>query len=315
MRKVIILGSGPAGLTAAIYTARADLKPLLLEGPEPGGQLANTTDVENYPGFAEAIKGPEFMDVCKAQAQRFGAEILQESVVSVDLSRRPFTVKTTDNAYQCQALIAATGATARKMGIPSEAKFWGYGVSACATCDGVFFRGRDVIVVGGGDSAMEEAVFLAKFASAVHVVHRRAELRASKIMIKRAQENPKIDFIWSTVVEEVFGDEAAGDKGGVSRKVTGVQLRNLKTGETTRRPVDGVFLAIGHTPNVAIFSGALDLDENGFIKVQEPSTRTNVEGVFACGDVMDPRYKQAVTAAGTGCRAALDAERFLAAQE
>ncbi|MCX7044063.1 MAG: thioredoxin-disulfide reductase [Candidatus Sumerlaeota bacterium] len=308
MRNVIILGSGPAGFTAAIYTARADLAPLLFEGPEPGGQLAITTDVENYPGFPTGILGPNFMEACRDQARRFGTEISPEAVVSVDLSRRPFTVKTSGGEHQTRTLIVATGATAKKLGLPSEAKYWGYGVSACATCDGFFFRGKQVIMVGGGDSAVEEADFLTRFAAKVYLAHRRDQLRASKIMVQRAKKNPKIEFLWNTVVEEILGTE---DSDAGPRKVTRVRLKNVLTGEIAERPIDGVFLAIGHTPNVEIFGGALELDAAGFIKVKAPTTATNIAGVFACGDVMDPLYKQAVTAAGTGCRAALDAERFL----
>ena len=309
MQDVIILGTGPAGLAAAIYTARADMSPILFEGPEPGGQLATTTEVENYPGAPEGVMGPELIDLCKEQAKRFGADLRTETVESVDLSQRPFTVRTDKETYQCKALIVATGATARKLDIPSEKKYWGYGVSSCATCDGFFFRDKEVIVVGGGDSAMEESNFLTRFAKKVHVVHRRDELRASHIMAQRAQENPKISFIWDTVVSEVLGE---GDN---PPRVTGARLKNVKTDEETEMAIDGVFLAIGHTPNVDIFDGALDLDEDGFIRVEHPSTRTNIEGVFACGDVMDPHYKQAVTAAGTGCKAALDAERFLESQK
>jgi len=309
MRNVIILGSGPAGLTAAIYSARAGLAPLVIEGPEPGGQLAFTTEVENYPGFAEGILGPELMDICRKQARRFGAEIAQATVESVDLANRPFRVHTPEGAHECRTLIIATGASARKLGLESEKRYWGHGVSACATCDGFFFKGKEVIVVGGGDSAMEEATFLTRFATRVVVVHRRHELRASKIMAHRAQENPKIEFVWDSVVEEVLGTDSA------PLKVTGARLKNLKTGAVSERPIDGVFLAIGHTPNTAFLRNALELDEGGFIKVKEPSTRTHIEGVFACGDVMDPRYKQAITAAGSGCKAALDAERFLAEHE
>lgn len=309
MRKVIIMGTGPSGLTAGIYAARADLEPLIFEGPEPGGQLAFTTEVENFPGFVDGVMGPEFIDICKAQAQRFGAEIKQEAVTGVDLSQRPFTVTTTEGEYQCETLIVSTGATARKLGLPSEEKYWGRGVSACATCDGFFFRGKEVIIVGGGDSAMEEAQFLTKFADKVYVVHRRDELRASKIMGQRAMDNPKIEFLLSSVIEEILGED------GDIPKVTGVRLKNVATGEVTERAMDGVFLGIGHNPNAEVFNGALELDDAGFIKVDNPSTRTSVKGVFACGDVMDPDYKQAITAAGSGCKAALDAEHFLSDNE
>lgn len=303
IRKVVILGSGPAGYTAAIYTSRANLNPLLFEGPEPGGQLTITTEVENYPGFAEGITGPELMNIFKLQAERFGTEIIPDRVVEVDLSKRPFYVKGDNSEFKANTLIISTGATARWLGIPSEDKLRGYGVSACATCDGFFFQNKKVLVIGGGDTAMEEAVFLTRFASEVRVIHRRDALRASKIMQEKAFTNEKISFIWDSVVEEVLGERETG--------VQGVRYKNVKTGELTNELFDGVFLAIGHVPNTEMFKGQLDMDENGYIITRPGSASTGVKGVFAAGDVQDRVYRQAITAAGTGCMAALEAERFL----
>jgi len=300
--KVIILGSGCAGSTAAIYAARANLKPLVLEGHEPGGQLSLTTAVENYPGFPEGVQGPELVELMKKQAQRFGAEYVMESATAADLSRRPFTIKTAKNTYQTEALIIASGASAKLIGLESERKLIGHGVSTCATCDGFFFRGKPVIVVGGGDTAMEEALFLTKFATKVSVVHRRNELRASKIMAERARANDKIEFVWDTVVTDIL-DPA-------KNTVEAVKLKNLKNGKEETRPVDGVFVAIGHQPNTDIFKGQLEMNPTGYLIVKNGS-ETSVEGVFAAGDVHDHVYRQAVTAAGAGCRAAMDAERWL----
>jgi len=301
-RDVIIIGSGPAGLTAALYAARANLKPLLIEGLDAGGQLMLTTTVENFPGFRDGVLGPELMGEMRAQAERFGTDIIQGQVTSVDLRQRPFRIQTADQTYTCRALIIATGASARLLGLPSERTLMGRGVSTCATCDGYFFRERPIAVVGGGDSAIEEAIFLTKFASHVTVIHRRDALRASKIMQDKAFANPKISFEWDSEVVEIQ-DTGKG-------AVTGVVLRNKKTGATRTVTVDGVFVAIGHTPNTALFAGQLDLDTNGYVVTRE-GARTNLPGVFACGDVQDHLYRQAITAAGSGCMAALDAERYL----
>lgn len=313
--EVIIIGSGPAGLTAALYLARANLAPFVIEGLEAGGQLMLTTDVENYPGFTDGIMGPDLMGVFRKQAERFGARYLSDDVSEVDFSERPFKVKVRETLYTADAVVISTGAKAKMLGIPGEEKLLGRGVSTCATCDGAFFKERELIVVGGGDSAMEEAQFLTRFASKVTVVHRRDELRASKIMQQRTFDNPKIDFLWDSVLEEIEGDT----------KVTSVKIRNVETDEVSERDVDGVFIAIGHTPNTALFEDILRSDDNGYLKVagdldEDPlpdssfETRTNVEGVFAAGDVVDHVYRQAVTAAGMGCMAAMDAERWLESQ-
>ena len=301
-RSVVIIGSGPAGLTAALYAARANLRPLVVEGLEAGGQLMLTTLVENWPGHRDGILGPDLMAEMRAQAERFGADFMQGNVESVSLEGPPFTVKTASASYQSRALIVATGATARLLGLPSERALIGHGVSTCATCDGFFFRGKPIAVVGGGDSAMEEAVFLTKFASHVTVVHRRDTLRASKIMQDKAFANPKISFEWNSEVEDVLDS----DKGAV----TAIELRNSRTGQRKSLEVEGVFVAIGHTPNTGLFKGQLKMDANGYIKTHSGS-RTNVAGVFACGDVQDHIYRQAITAAGSGCMAAIDAEKYL----
>ena len=305
-RNVIVIGSGPAGLTAALYAARANLKPLVLEGIQPGGQLTITTDVENFPGFPDGILGPELMDKMRQQASRFGAECKYETVSKVDFSARPFSVKTESGTYSGDTVIISTGASALFLDIPGEKEYMGRGVSACATCDGFFFADQELVVVGGGDTAMEEATFLTKFAKKVHVVHRRDELRASKTLQDRAMKNDKIEFIWDSTVDEIVGD----DNG-----VTGVKLRNVKSGEQTDFPVQGVFVAIGHSPNTGIFKGRVDMNDVGYIRVNNGSTQTNVEGVFAAGDVADHVYRQAITAAGTGCMAAMDAERWLESQK
>jgi thioredoxin reductase (NADPH) len=305
VRDVIIIGGGPAGYTAALYAARANLRPLVIEGFQWGGQLMITSDVENYPGYADGVLGPEMMAEFRRQAERFGTEFVTDDVTRVDLSERPFRVWVDTEEYLGRTLIVATGANARWLGLPSEERLKGRGVSACAVCDAAFFRDREVVVIGGGDSAMEEATFLAKFASKVTLVHRRNDFRASQIMIERARASEKIEFLTPAVVEDVLGDE----------KVTGVRVRNLETGETFELAVDGFFVAIGHDPNTALFVDQLDHDDAGYLLTKPRSTATNVPGVFAAGDVQDHTYRQAVTAAGSGCMAALDAERFLAAEE
>ena len=304
-RKVVIIGSGPAGYTAAIYAARANLAPVMFTGIQPGGQLMLTTLVENYPGFVDGIDGPPLMETFKAQAARFGTEMIAEDVTEVDFSSRPFRVKTDDAALEADTVIIATGASAKLIGLPNESKLMGRGVSTCATCDGFFFKDQNIMVVGGGDSAMEEALYLSRLGRQVQVVHRRDALRASKIMQERALKNPKIEFVWDTAVEDVL-DPAKG-------KVTAVRLKNLQTGAQWETPVDGLFVAIGHQPNTALFKGKMDLHPNEYIKVTPGTTQTSVPGVFAAGDVADFTYRQAVTAAGTGCMAALEAERYLEA--
>jgi thioredoxin reductase (NADPH) len=306
-KEVVIIGSGPAGLTAAIYAARADLHPLVIEGPQPGGQLMITTEVENYPGFSKGIQGPELMHEFREQAARFGTEFLVTHVNRADLSQRPFTLESDDHIIKAETLIIASGASAKWLGIPGEAPapygLGGHGVSACATCDGFFFKSKSLVVVGGGDTAMEEANFLTRYASSVTVIHRRDSLRASKIMQDKAFKNEKINFIWDTGVEEILGTPQTG--------VVGVKIKHLKTGEESIFPCEGVFIAIGHKPNTDIFKGQLDMDEVGYLKTAGVSMATNIPGVFACGDAQDSFYRQAVTAAGTGCMAAIDAERFL----
>ncbi|MGW0586591.1 thioredoxin-disulfide reductase [Streptosporangium sp. CA-115845] len=303
VRNVIIIGSGPAGYTSAVYSARADLNPLVFEGSvTAGGALMNTTEVENFPGFPDGIMGPDLMDGLRKQAERFGAELVADDVVEVDLTASPKVVKTATDTFYARSVILATGSGYRELGVPNEKRLSGHGVSWCATCDGFFFRGQDIVVVGGGDTAMEEATFLTRFASSVTVVHRRDELRASKIMQDRAFANEKIRFVWDSEVVDVLGEN----------KVSGVRLRNLKTGEESELAATGLFIAIGHDPRTELVKGQVELDDEGYIKVDAPSTRTNLDGVFAAGDVVDHTYRQAITAAGTGCAASLDSERWLA---
>ncbi len=301
--QVLILGSGPAGSTAALYSSRADLKTLVIEGGRPGGQLTITTDVENYPGFVDGIMGPELVENFKKQAIRFGTEYVFDTIIEAELSKQPFVLKGENSTYECDVLVIASGASARMIGIESEKELMGYGVSACATCDGFFFKEKELIVVGGGDSAMEEAIFLTKFATKVTIVHRRDALRASKIMQERALNHEKISFMWDSIVEEILGTQANG--------VRGVKIRNVKTDKVTEYPCQGVFTAIGHVPNSQVFNDQLDMDENGYLITQSDSTATNIPGVFASGDVQDHVFRQAITAAGSGCMAAMEAERYL----
>jgi len=308
--KVIIIGSGPAGFTAALYNARANLNPVIFEGMQPGGQLTITTDVDNYPGFENGIMGPELMDIMRKQVQRFGTKCIFAEITEVDFSQRPFKLNSYDDEYTADAVIISTGASAKLLGLESEGTYMGYGVSACATCDGFFFKDQKVLVVGGGDTAMEEATYLTNHAKEVHIIHRREGFRASKIMLDKATKNPKISFMLNKIVKEVVGVEENGIK-----KMTGIILEDTKDGSTEEVKADGLFMGIGHKPNTDIFKGQIEMDEVGYIKVKPGSTYTNVEGVFAAGDVADSKYRQAITAAGTGCMAALDAERWLEAQE
>ncbi|MCB0332039.1 MAG: thioredoxin-disulfide reductase [Bdellovibrionales bacterium] len=305
--QVMILGSGPSGLTAAVYTARASLNPVLIHGPMPGGQLTTTTEVENYPGFEHGIMGPDLMIAMEAQAKRFGTEVVVDTVTEADLSSRPFKLKTNNASYTCDTLIISTGASPRLLGLDAEKELMGYGVSTCATCDGAFFRNKIIAVVGGGDSACEEAMFLTRFASKVYLIHRRDELRASKIMAERTINHEKIEVLWNKQVRSIQGTKQDG--------VTSATLFDTETNEETELQTDAVFMAIGHIPNSSLFKGQLDLDENGYIITKPDSTRTNIEGVYACGDVQDHTFRQAITAAGTGCMAAIEAERWLEAQE
>jgi thioredoxin reductase (NADPH) len=305
IENVIIIGSGPAGLTSAVYTSRANLKPLMIEGEEAGGQLMLTTEVENFPGFAKGVTGGELISVMREQAQKFGTRFITRNVTKIDFSSRPFKVWVGNDLHQTRSLIISTGASAKWLGIPSEKKYMNRGVSACATCDGAFFKNVEVGVIGGGDTAMEEANFLTRFASKVYIIHRKDSFRASKIMADRAMKNPKIEVLWNTEVGEVLGDE---------KSMNAVTLKNTKTGETMTKSLQGLFLAIGHKPNTDLFKGVLDMDETGYLKTKPGSTYTNVEGVFAAGDVQDHVYRQAITAAGTGCMAAIDAERWLETQ-
>jgi thioredoxin reductase (NADPH) len=306
IHNVIIIGSGPAGLTAALYTGRANLSPLVFEGLQPGGQLTITTEIENYPGFEHGIMGPELMDIMRKQAQRFGADCQFQIVDKVDFSSKPFKVYTGNEEHLANAVIIATGASAKLLGLPTETEFMGYGVSACATCDGFFFKDQRIVVIGGGDTAMEEANYLTKFGKEVTIIHRREEFRASKIMLDRAKKNPKIKLLMDTVLEEVVGVNENGKK-----RVTGAKLKNVKTGETYVHECEGIFLGIGHKPNTEVFKGQIELEDTGYIKTNKVNTYTNVQGVFACGDAQDHVYRQAITAAGSGCMAAIDTERYL----
>jgi thioredoxin reductase (NADPH) len=308
--KVIIIGSGPAGFTAALYNARANLNPVIFEGMQPGGQLTITTEVDNYPGFENGIQGPELMDVMRKQVQRFGTKCIFAEITEVDFSQRPFKLKSYEDEYTADAVIVSTGASAMLLGLESESKFMGFGVSACATCDGFFFKDQIVLVVGGGDTAMEEATYLTNHAKEVHIIHRREGFRASKIMLERAKKNPKIFFHTNKIIKEVIGKEENGRK-----EMTGVILEDTQDHSTEEFKANGLFIGIGHKPNTEIFKGQLDMDEVGYLKVKPGSTYTNIEGVFAAGDVADSKYRQAITAAGSGCMAAIDAERWLEAQE
>ncbi len=308
--KVIVVGSGPAGFTAALYASRANLQTVVFEGQQPGGQLTITTEVENYPGFEHGIQGPEMMEILRKQAQRFGAISKYETITEIDMSSRPFKLTSDRGEYSTDAVIVATGAKAKLLEIPSEATYWGRGISACATCDGFFYRGQKIFVVGGGDTALEEAMYLTNFGESVTIIHRREEFRASKIMVERAQKNPKINFLLNSVVDEFLGEKQNGFD-----SLTAVRVKNTKTGELSVHPAGGVFVAIGHTPNTDLFKGKLDMDENGYLITEGKSSYTNIPGVFACGDVQDHIYRQAITAAGSGCMAAIDTERWLMAQD